>query len=337
MRRLDRVSEWVSIRTLMTNRAQIAVIDNAQQPLSDLLTSELAYADCFSVASAFLNSGGLRVVEGGMRRILENEGRVSVIHGADFRVTDPEAVETLVEMKARFAATMTYRVYVGWDLLHRQRFHPKLYITTADYKDYCAIVGSSNLTLGGLRDNAEVDVVIRGRKSDEPIRQCRDIFQSISNYAALVEPSTKFVEMYADLYEQAVEMPLSDAPPSDLAEMYKELNTFVRTRNPTRRPRTQTDYVVIAIANLLRRPSRIADIYKLMGRPRYEHLEDIYREAESVARGWGENYKWNTFDNSVRRAVYDHLGKGRNLFERGDSGMYRLSELGWKLAEEFGA
>ena len=64
-------------------------IDNSRDPLGELLRAELRGSYEFMAASAFLNSGGLGMIEREMRDILEGEGRVSIIHGADFRIADP--------------------------------------------------------------------------------------------------------------------------------------------------------------------------------------------------------------------------------------------------------
>ena len=196
----------------MTESPDTAVIDNVSQPLGDLLLAEMRGADEFRAVSAFLSSGGLGVVEGEMRRILENEGRVSVVHGADFRITDPAAISALTDMKTRFSATMTYLVHLDWNLLRRQRFHPKMYLSTADYQRYCAVVGSSNLTLGGLRDNAEVNVVMRGNWDDALIRQCLDVFDSIVAGTELLEPDAEFAEKYSILHREAESLPLENSP-----------------------------------------------------------------------------------------------------------------------------
>ena len=143
----------------MTRNSEVAVVSNASRSLGDVLNEELRDADEFLAATAFLNSDGLNTIRPQLERILHNEGNVSVVHGADFRITDPGAVHTLMDMNLRYG-NMSYRVDFDWSLTHRQRFHPKLYLTTSDYERYCAIVGSSNLTLGGLRNNMEVNVVL---------------------------------------------------------------------------------------------------------------------------------------------------------------------------------
>ena len=66
-------------------------------------------------ASAFLNSGGLEMIVGEMRDILESQGSVSIVHGADFRIADIDAIQTLVDMKTRYPQ-MSCRVHCDWSL-----------------------------------------------------------------------------------------------------------------------------------------------------------------------------------------------------------------------------
>ena len=313
----------------MTKSPDTAVIDNVSQPLGDLLLEEMSGADEFRAVSAFLSSGGLTVVEGEMRRILENEGRVSVVHGADFRITDPAAISALTDMKTRFSATMTYLVHLDWNLLRRPRFHPKMYLSTADYQRYCAVVGSSNLTLGGLRDNAEVNVVMRGGRSAAPILQCLGAFDRIVSETALLEPTPQFVEKYAELYDWAAMLPLQDDPPSRLEDLYRELEALQSPRGrEVRAPQSQLEYVVLAIANLTEGNT--------WG---YANLLAIYAEAERLARNAGERYVWDTFRNSVRGRINENVaGRERVFFERNSEspGEYRLTDAGRAYGERLG-
>ena len=303
----------------MSRNTEALVISNANRPLGDVLNDELRNADQFLAASAFLNSSGLNVILAQIERVLSNEGCVSIVHGADFRVTDPDAVRTLVDMRLRYG-NMSYLVYFDWSLTHRQRFHPKLYLTTSDYERYCAIVGSSNLTLGGLRRNTEVNVVIRGSRREMVISDCMDIYQSIRNDASLVEPDIEFVEKYAELHGRARDFPVSDVPPSELEELYRAIDAL-RLGPQSRAPRTQVEYVVRALMNLTG------------GHQKYIHLNRIYTEAERLARDAGQRYDWDTFRNSVRGRINENVvgrPSGKELFERRGirSGEYRLSEQG---------
>ena len=310
----------------------VDVISNSQQPLHELLRGELSDADEFRAASAFLNSGGLSYIMPGMRRILEGEGSVYIVHGADFRITDPQAVRSLVELSAQYG-DMSYYVHFDWALTIRQMFHPKLYITTSDYQRYCAIIGSSNLTRGGMGGNVEVNAVIRGDHSDAPVSQCLNIFESILASDALMEPDMTFVERYERLHDRTRESPVTEAPPPDLSELYQELIDLYEEQLEDRRywqPETQIEFLIRAIENLS------GD-----GGTEYVGLDAIYRETERLVRSAGHTYKWDTFNNSLRgRLNTETVGRpGKDLFERrggvlGRYGQYRLSDKGRLYSRE---
>jgi HKD family nuclease len=301
----------------------ITVIDNIKQPLGDLLRLELQAADEFRAASAFFNSGGLNIIKPGIEHILQNEGSVHLVHGADFRITEPEAIRDLVELKMRYG-NMSYFVHCDWWLTTRHSFHPKLYITTADYRNYCAVIGSSNLTRGGMRENIEVNTVIRGDHSEEPISQCLSAFESILDNVALLEPDLTFVEKYERLHENAERLSLSQEPPYELSDLYQQLIELQSGINQNWRPNAQFEYVIKAMENL---SEGRADMYL--------HWTNICKETERLARKAGKQYKWDTFHNTVRGRLNENtVGKdGRGLFERrggvtGRFGQYRLSDKG---------
>ena len=309
----------------------IQTIDNSQTPLGEFLRDELSESYEFMAASAFLNSGGLGMIESEMLDILESEGSVSIVHGAYFRIADPDAIQTLVDMKTRYPQ-MSYRVYCDWSLTRSQSFHPKLYIARKDCWSYCAAIGSSNLTLGGLRRNTEVNVVIRGESSDAPIRDCLRIYDEIHDSPNLIEPNAAFVSKYADLYGRAERLPLSDDPkPSEIENLLDDLMSSVpsvRTAN-LRAPKTQLDYVAAALM-------------RLGGDREYVALSDISNEAERIARSSGKSYNWDAFHDRVRNRLYDNRAgeRGLQLFEwrgrwRGQkTGQYRLSEEGRAYARQ---
>ena len=297
----------------------IQTIDNSQTPLGEFLRDELSDSYEFMAASAFLNSGGLEVIESELRRILESEGRVSIVHGADFRIADPDAIQTLVDMKTRYSQ-MSYRVYCDWSLTRSQRFHPKLYIARKDCWNYCAAIGSSNLTLGGLRRNTEVNAIIRGERSDSTIQDCLRIYDKIHDSPNLIEPNAAFADKYADLYGRAERLPLSDdQTPSEIENLLDDLMESVPSVHPAnmRVPQTQLECVAAALM-------------RLGGDREYADLSDISDEAERIARSSGKS--WDDFHDRVRSRLWEHRAgeRGRELFEwRGQkTGLYRLSEEG---------
>ena len=217
-----------------------SVIQNSELALGEMMRTELNGADKFCAASAFLNSGGLDAVFPAIEGILEGEGEVSIVHGADFRITDPKAIARLVVLKDRYAR-MTYKVQLGWDLTRSHRFHPKLYFWTADYVSYTSVVGSSNLPFGGLFSNTEVKTVIRGLATDRPIEQCISIFGSLVSRADSIEPDYKFLAKYQELYDHAADAPLGSVLEGDMQALYSELAELIRLPIDDWQPATQLE------------------------------------------------------------------------------------------------
>ena len=316
-----------------------SVIQNSELALGEIMRTELIGVDKFCAASAFLNSDGLDVVFPALERILEGEGAVSIVHGADFRITDPNAIERLVALDDHYAK-MTYRVHLGWDLSQSHRFHPKLYFWTADYSSYTAVVGSSNLTYGGLFSNTEVNTIIRGSPGEGPITQCLGIFEGILAHSSLVTPNRDFVEKYSELWQRASDYPVETHPPEDLQELYRELEALATA--PTGvdwQPRNQLEFVVKAVENLEQQqgaPNVLRDSAE-----DFVHLSAIYAEFRRLTVEAEMGYDMSALETSVRGRINENIGNPPRpgaYFIRagGESGRYRLSEAGWALVRERG-
>ncbi len=315
----------------------INVIQNSERPLGDLIRDGLDGSDQFRAASAFLNSGGLGYVLPGMRRILEDEGSVSVVHGADFRITDPHAIDSLVRLNEKHVR-MSYKIHFGWDLMQSQRFHPKLYMWTADYNAFTVVVGSSNLTLGGLVNNTEVNTVMQGSITEPVIAHCNLIFDSMMVNSSLIEPDYQFAEKYRVLHERAQSLPIDPEPPDeDLRRLYLELSDLVKRRDLEWLPLTQLEFVVKALQNLetsSNDPTLLADTGE-----HFVHLKSIYAEVEQLVRRAEKGYDWSTIENSIRGRINENIANPSepgSYFIRagGMSGRYRLSDAGKDLIRE---
>ena len=314
-----------------------SVVQNSELALGEILRTELIGVDKFCVASAFLNSGGLDAVYPAIEQILEGEGAVSIVHGADFRITDPNAIERLVALADHYAR-MTYRVHLGWDLSQSHRFHPKLYFWTADYRSYTAVVGSSNLTYGGLFSNTEINTIIRGSAGEGPIAQCLGIFEGILAHSSLVTPNREFAEKYSELHQRASDYPVETHPPEDLQELYRELEALATAPTVVDwQPSNQLEFVVKALEHLEQHqtdPNAIMDSAE-----DYVHLSSIYAEFRRLTVEADMGYDMSAAETSVRGRINENIGNPPRLgayFIRagGDSGRYRLSEAGWALVRE---
>lgn len=118
--------------------------------------SELSKADKFHFAFALLSKNGLLEIEDALLRCLDSGGQGRVLIGADMP-TDPEAIRYLRELESDYGEQLELRRFQSGK---RHVFHTKLAIFESNRKGQTAVLGSSNLTHGGLIANYEANVLV---------------------------------------------------------------------------------------------------------------------------------------------------------------------------------
>ncbi len=94
---------------------------------------------------------------------LKRGGKARVLVGLD-AITDRPTLETLTDIEAQFPS---FRAFV-FKNASAKLFHPKVVRTTEGKGSGCIVVGSGNLTPGGLRENIEAYSVLRFKKAEAP-------------------------------------------------------------------------------------------------------------------------------------------------------------------------
>lgn len=77
-------------------------------------------------------------------------------------------------------------------------YHPKLYLFHKG-NNVKSIIGSSNLTTGGLKKNIEANVVIEASIYDEIISDAYDTYNRLKYHPQRVLPDQEFIDLYAQL------------------------------------------------------------------------------------------------------------------------------------------
>ncbi len=289
-------------------------------PLYTHLDKLLSGAESFQCSVAYLNRTGLGMIEPYVEDILKLSGNIHFIHGLEPSVTEPDTIRRLVKMKEQ-NYSMQYHVLIrqasNSNIEDTKRlFHPKIYlINKIQDRSHC-VIGSSNLTLGGLQENYEINALISGDIKAPEIVQCVNAFKEIAAWPDLVTPNYEFCSIYDQIYEVYQSW---DQPDSGVQNLIEKLRS---TQEYSWRLNNQSDCVAAAIFELTYESHE------------YVHLDEIYERGRSLALKFGKKeYDWETWENSVRRCIYTNLvGKGKNLFLRREtdaqSGYYRLSDEG---------
>ena len=122
-----------------------------------------------NVAVAYVKETGLDVLDS--MKVKIDRGIV----GDAFGVTQPEALRRLLK---EGSTVRMAQVATG-------TFHPKLYMVPYD-DSLGAIVGSANLTGGGLEANEEASIALRGHNDEAPIPNLLDYFRGLWDANAVV-------------------------------------------------------------------------------------------------------------------------------------------------------
>src|SRR6266487_5566359 len=144
---------------------QVEIIDNTTRSLASILPPTIEQAKEVKIAVAFVSQRGLATIEPAIQTVLDAGGYAEFLVGLDLQTTQPEALRRLYEL-SREAANVNVYCYAA--LSPSAIYHPKLYLIRAG-DNVTSIVGSSNLTDGGLRKNYEVNALIIGDIHNEVI------------------------------------------------------------------------------------------------------------------------------------------------------------------------
>ncbi len=202
---------------------EIRIIDNATRPAGDELLESLEWASDVRIATAFVKGSGVAKLSDSLKRVLSRGGEIQVVYGLDFRITDPEAIEEILSLADGNPDSVKHYAYSDWGLAISHVFHPKLYVCAASEGSARVLMGSSNLTRGGLWRNFEVNAVISGTLNDPVIIQAGNRFNAAVTHAGCFTPTMEYVDAYRELRRKAMSVPFFPEPPDGLAADYQAI------------------------------------------------------------------------------------------------------------------
>ncbi len=300
---------------------QLDIQASPSSQLGKMIVRELRLSSSLRMACAYVSERGLGHIENDIERILSRRGTVSILHGADFRVTHPQSIKRLANLNLEYES-MFYRVRPFFPYDNSPLFHPKMYLMGLQGGKFTSVIGSSNVTQRGLFENVEVNVVFRGGKDDLAIKQSLSTFDSLQADEDLVEPWAEWIAKYESIYSELQTTAKSyDGERLDqlLGDLY-----LLSPQNQPWVPLSQKDCVVKALQELEAEVPEDSPI----------HLSRIYERTKLVAQRHKFEFDWSTFENSVRGRINVNCGeRGERLFERlpydsAKKGLYRLSTRG---------
>lgn len=145
--------------------------DESSTHLYRLVEEHLASQDILRcrVAAAYASWGGLSLVSNALENFLRRGKKLQTVFGIGNTITTPDALLYALYLKARYPSQQRARTF-EWKYCNSE-FHPKYY--EFQYPDrLVAVIGSSNLTNGGLAMNHELSLALTASPVTAMWRSC---------------------------------------------------------------------------------------------------------------------------------------------------------------------
>ena len=297
----------------------IQILSNINYPIGNIINQELQNAQSARIAIAFLKYSGIKVIEKSLDQCLKNNGSVEIIAGLDFKTTDPQSMHYLIQLQ-KTTPNLKFYCYGDKDVNKNSIvFHPKIYLFQGK-RETTGIVGSTNLTAGGLMTNFEANVIF---KESKPLyfSQLEAIYNSVKFTDSIFSPDEEYLAGYSDVYKAFLQNEENATKDKSVQEVVRQI-------------RRREEFLPGTVPSL---KSLIIDVIKNKQQlgEKFVPLQEIYEELEKIVVEKNLNYKMDTFRNSIRGELNTHENNSRHpsnihLFVRSkdEKGYYSLTDNG---------
>lgn len=297
---------------------KLQIISNINYPIGNIINQELLESKQTRIVVAFMKYTGLKVIEKSLLKSLENKADLEIIAGLDFKTTDPNAIKYLIDLKKDYK---TLKFYCFGDKKDNKTdivFHPKFYLFNSG-REMTSIIGSTNLTGGGLISNFEVNTVIKEKK---PLyySQLVSIYNSVKFTPSIFEPNEDYLLGYSDVYKTLAKNEKKAVKDKGLKKVIKEIE----------RKEKELPGTVPTMKSLI-----IEAFHKLPNENGYVHLKEIGDYVLKRIKEEKLDFNMTNYRANLRKAIYiDLKGFGgiynKNLFETKEkyTGLFKLTNLG---------
>lgn len=297
----------------------IQILSNLNYPVGNIINQELQNAQTVRIAIAFLKYSGIKVIEKSLNQCLDNNGSVEIIAGLDFKTTDPQSMHYLIQLQ-KTKPNLKFYCYGDKDVNKNSIvFHPKIYLFEGR-RETTGIVGSTNLTGGGLMTNFEANVIF---KENKPLyfSQIEAIYNSVKFTDSVFSPDEEYLSGYSEVYKAFLQNEQGASQDKNVQNVIKDMQ---RREQFLPGPVPSIKSLIIQVIKEQQAKSL-----------EFVPLQTIYEEVEKLVVEKNLVYKMDTFRNSIRGELNKHESKSIHpdnmyLFVRlpDKKGFYSLTEKG---------
>ncbi|WP_409591726.1 restriction endonuclease PLD domain-containing protein [Vibrio jasicida] len=285
------------------------LVRNDNKEHTKILKEMLDNAQDVYIAVAFLKLSGLELIKENLEKILDGNGNINLIVGLDLYVTEPKALYELFDL-----CQLNTKLKVFLYSSKNSTFHPKMYASRRNDKS-SVLIGSANLTNGGLSTNVEASIY---NKNDVSLfEECKDFFCDLTLSTDCKKASALTIQEYEQQYlvfnkevekaERTSKQKIDNlAETSLLKECYKEYCNDKNEMHSLAIKRSNYREAKLLIEEFntdsVKSKSDFMRVYeKLVGAAGQEklwHSGSIFRSKNKVAESYQEFLKFTSFVSS---------------------------------------
>lgn len=300
---------------------RVQILANTSLPIGKIINQELEHSDSTHIAVAFLKSSGIKVIEDSLMMSLERGSEFELIVGLDFKTTDPKAMKYFIDLHKQNKKVHFFCYGDKGENKNSVVFHPKIYLFH-NSKETVSVVGSTNLTAGGLNTNFEVNTIFFEQK---PVyySQLQAIYNSVKYTDSLFTPNEEYLYQYSDVFKAFEKNEQAAKKDKGIKETIKQI-----AKKEQELPDTIPSINSMIISLL--RQKKEEGVFVVPISEIYANLEERIKDPV-----FKDRFKLDTFHNTIRgelnRNELNSLSsQSKQLYERVEKGRYALTKKGEK-------
>jgi HKD family nuclease len=163
--------------------------------LLNRLNHETMNAQKAFIAVSFIQNAGLKHLFKSIKGMLINKKTVVLYTAGYLGITDPVALERLLQMSQEF---FSLKVYFN----PADRFHSKFLLFEKPQKKYCLFLGSSNVSVGGLIDVGELNIQLKGKITDQVYKDLQIVINNLVKNKDFKRIDKTLITNYKQMYKK---------------------------------------------------------------------------------------------------------------------------------------
>ena len=177
----------------------VTLLKNSDESFSKAIQASLKWSSTLYIGAAYGSYAAFKQFIQPLQSFLRNNGKIRALFDIERFITEKRLIEEL----ATIPGDSECKIYIRPDDVvdaPNGHYHPKFYLFY-DQQRYCAIVGSANFTLGGIRNNIECNLCASG-EMDELFQELTRFFDEIwhTDYAINVLNHQQLLDAYQEAF-----------------------------------------------------------------------------------------------------------------------------------------